>query len=355
MYAFVGDIHLGVKLSNEDFLNSLDLFLYHIRTNKEPCHAIFICGDLFDKRLSIEETKFASTFIAKLCCNFCGKDQTHIPVYFIHGTYSHDLNQYEIYLPLLNKIENVNVFYVKTVDVLTLKNGKRVLCIPHENGNIDYSEFFKDDYDIIVGHGVIASNTKNPCKTDNGIIHSSEQLGDISKICVFGHYHGYTDFGDNVYYTGPWLRWKYGEDEPRVFFFCDDEYNVFTEPNPNALEFKTITIHNPEELRKHIAGDIKTPHRFIIESNSDDMNVYRAIIMNSQTNTNIKFQLTEIIDQDDLRLSMDEVINAQTESAQPVPALITYIKDKFGIDASEKISEYESQINKDKKGTDYND
>lgn len=349
MFAFMSDIHLGVKLSNEDYMNSLEYFLNIIKNHSEECHAIFVCGDLFDKRLTIEEARFASLFITKLCRNQCKPDNSNVPVYFIHGTYSHDLNQYEIYLPMLNAMNDVSVYYTKTVEEVFF-NGKNILCIPHENGDIDYSNYLSKKYDLIVGHGVIASNTSNPCKTNSGIIHSAEQLGKISKLCVFGHYHGYTDFGNNVYYTGPWLRWKYGEDEDRVFFFCDDNMKVFIVPNPYAKEFKTITIHNPEELREYVNTEITSPYRFIIESDSNDITTYKSIIMNTSNNSNIKYQLTEKEDDTDIQLSVDEANEiTNTESSLPIPALAEYIKEKYNIDASEKLTEYENQINKEKK------
>jgi hypothetical protein len=349
MFAFIGDLHLGVKVPNEDFINSLELFINTIKNQSEECRGIFVVGDLFDHRLSINEATFAANFITKLCRNECGKDGKNVPVYFIHGTYSHDLNQYEIFLPLLNSMDDVSVFYTKTAMELIV-DDINILCIPHENGDIDYSQYADKHYDLIVGHGVIASNTKNPCKTKEGIVHSAEQLGNISKLCVFGHYHGYTDFGNNVFYTGPWLRWRYGEDEDRVFFFCDDNMNVFTVPNPYAKEFKTIIIHNPEELRDHVNSEIDTPHRFIIESNPDDMTTYRSIIMSTGNNANLKFQLTEIEDED-VKLTIDEALEiSNNESSQPIPSLITYIKDKYGVDATDKIAEYETQINKEKKG-----
>ena len=91
MIAFLSDIHLGTKLKKSDYLKSLDFFINKIKEHKEPCHCIFVCGDLFDHRLSIEDFRFASIFLLKLVCNECGRDgRTHVPVHFIHGTYSHD-------------------------------------------------------------------------------------------------------------------------------------------------------------------------------------------------------------------------------------------------------------------------
>ena len=352
MYAFIADTHIGVKLPNEDFLKSLNKFLGLIKGHHEECHAIFVAGDLFEHRLSIEEAQFASVFILNIVYNFCGKKgKTHVPVYFVHGTMSHDLDQYNIYFPILDKMPGARVFYAKHVCETELENGKRVLFLPHEYGDIDYKPFFDKEYDIIVGHGTLASNTRNPCKTTSGIVHSAEQLGSISKICVFGHYHGYTDFGNQVYYAGPWLQWKYGEDEKRVFFLCNDNFEVETHPNPYALEFKTIEVSSPEELRDIVAQEIKTPHRFIIQSTSADMETYRGIIMSTKYNSNLKYQLNEIVDEDDLQLTVDEVImhDMSEHASQPIPSLITYIKDKYGIDATDQLADYESQINKEKK------
>lgn len=350
MYAFIADTHLGVKLKKDDFMKSLDMFLGLIKKHKEECHAIIVAGDLFDHRLNVEETKFASYFILNLVMNGCGRNgRTHVPVYFVHGTYTHDQEQYDIFMPLLEKLNNVEVFYIDKACEFTMRDDVKVLFLPQEYGDVNYEKFFADDkhYDMIIGHGPIASNTKNPCKSAKyEVVHSAELLGKLSKLCVFGHYHGFTDFGNNVYYAGPWLQWKYGEDEKKVFFFCNDKYEVETVGNPFAMEFKTFDIRDPEQLRELLSGEIKTPHRFLIESTSSDMETYRGI-MNSVTNPNVKFQLTEIVDEDDLQLTMDEVMDAQMEAAQPVPALITYIKDKYGVDATEKITEYETQIKKE--------
>ena len=55
----------------------------------------------------------------------------------------------------------------------------------------------------------------------------------------------------------------------------------------------------------------------------------------------------EIVDEDDLQLTVDEVLDAQVEASQPIPALVTYIKDKYGVDAEEQLHDYETQINKE--------
>ena len=346
MYAFMADTHLGTKLKTDDYYKSLQLFLEHIKQHKEPCHAIFVAGDLFDHRLTTEEARFAGFFLLNLVCNYCGRNgKTHVPVYFIHGTYSHDYEQYMIYLQLLREINNVEVFYTQTPCIMELANGKRVLCLPQIYGDFDYAPYFEHEYDIIIGHGPLSSKTKNPCAVGNQeIMLSAETLGKISKICVFGHYHGYTDFGNNAFYAGPWLRWRYNEDEPRCFFFSNDQFEVETKPNPIAMEFKTITINDPEQLRSVISQDIKTPHRFVIKPNLEELETYHSIMTINKKNTNLTFQIQPV--------EAEPVVETQEtattdNSLGPIESLISYIKDKYRLDVSNEIQEYSEKIKKE--------
>ena len=348
MYAFIGDLHIGVKLPQLDYLKSLDKFFGLIKEHKEECHCIFVVGDLFDHKLTIEEAKFASLFMVNLVCNNCGRNgRQHVPVHFIHGTYTHDNEQYEIFLPMLEKLPNTEIYYTKTASKGVLHNGKTVLYLPQEYGDIDYSTALSSSYDIIVGHGPVSSLTTAPCKsTQYEILHSAEQLGDISKICVFGHFHGYTDFGNNVYYTGPWLRWKYGEDVPRVFFMCNDNFEVETVPNEFALEFETIQIYSPDELRTEVSKNITNPHRFIIHCKKEELVEYHSIMNAYKKNQFLKYQV--ITDNDTVD---DEVVVNDISSqpiVEPVPALIEYVKDKYDIDVTEEVKDYETKINRDR-------
>lgn len=349
MYAFLADLHLGApRINNVVYLKTLNKFFEIIKSHKEECECIFVCGDLFDHRFNIDESKFASLFLLNLVCNNCGRTHTHVPVHFIHGTYSHDYEQYEIFVPMLQKIDNVEIFYTKETCIGTLKNGKRVLYLPQIYGDFDYNSYLniKDKYDIVVGHGPISSTTKTPCKkADSEILHSAEKLGDISNICVFGHYHGYTDFGNNVYYAGPWLRFNYNEDEPRKFFICDNDFNVELFDNPFAVEYKTINISSPDKLRDAIAQGITTPHRFIIETNKDELQTYHSIMTANKKNDNLKF----IINNKDKNVIDNNALSdstVDTNNIEPISALIQYISDRYNIDTSDQINTYSQKIGK---------
>ena len=60
MYAFLQDIHIGAKYSNESLFKSLNTFFGLIKDHKEKCDCIFVCGDLFEHKLSVEESKTAA-------------------------------------------------------------------------------------------------------------------------------------------------------------------------------------------------------------------------------------------------------------------------------------------------------
>ena len=352
MIAFIADIHLGTKLPQMDYLKSLDKFLGLIKEHEEPCHAIIVLGDLFDHRLSVDEAKFASMFMLLLVCNNCGRNgHQHVPVKFIHGTYTHDYDQYGIYLPILDKIPNTDIFYTNEVCRGTLNNGMKILYLPQQYGDVDYSEALSSEYDIIVGHGPMSSETKQPCKsTQYEILHSVEQLGSISKICVFGHYHNYTDFGNNVFYAGSMLRWMYGEDEQKVFFLCNDNFEVETIPNEFALEYKTVEIDSPEKLRSELSKEINNPHRFIITPNDNtELTEYNAIMNAYKKNPNLKYRVMQCNDNnnDDDNKIVDERIISSNTIVEPIPALLSYIKEKYDADVTEEIKDYENKINRD--------
>lgn len=366
MFAYLCDIHLGTKLPHIDYMKSLNEFLNIIKNHKEECHCIFVCGDLFDHKLNIDELSFASKFLFVLVNNGCGRTTKNVPVHFLHGTYSHDYGQYDIFMPLLKSISS-DVYYTLKKNVNILPHGEKVLYLPQEYGIVDYQSLFEDKYDIIVGHGVISSAIKRVCPCGNNDIEIPiEILGKISKICVFGHYHQYTEFDNNVFYAGSMLRWMYGEDETKYFILSNDNYEIEKYKNPFAKEFKTIKVSSPEELREAISNNknIDTPTRFFINTisinNDTEMNIYKSIIDTNKKNTNLSFKMiindivdinatsddnndNETVNDNDLSTNDNLVIKYE----EPVPALIQYIKDKYNVDLSTIINEYQTKLNQE--------
>ena len=353
MYAFLADVHLGVKLPRDVFFDSLNYLFDIIKKHDEECKQIFVCGDLFDHRLNPSELTFAAEYLVKLICNKCRKDGGNVPVTMIHGTYSHDQEQYMIFIPLIEKMTGVRVRYIQNVSSFKIDDDRiKCLAIPQEYGDIDYTKAFSDKYDIIIGHGPVSSETKSPCPVGSSeILMSVDQLGKISKVCVFGHYHEYTDFGANVFYAGSSLRWRYGEPSKKVFLICDDNWNVTAYDNPFAVEYVAIQVNDIEELREALSQDITTPHRFTIHVNDiNTINEIHALANVYRNNKNISFRILSDMDREDPTLSWKDSTNVPDTSIEPIPSLITYIKDRYNVDSESFIKDYENKI-KQKEGT----
>ena len=356
MILFLADIHIGVKLKTRDFYNSLDvafeMFKKECVINKEKPEAIIICGDLFDHALNIDEMTIAAGILIKLALNGCGDDVVkNLPVHIVEGTFSHDRHQMKIFMSLLKEIPHTNVFYYPEWCKVTFPSGKKVLMLPQEYGDIDYTEAFNDNYDLIVGHGPISSKTKSVINANGTeIMHSVEMLSNISKLCVFGHYHEYTDFGNGVYYAGSMLRFRYGEDTDKMIVMCNDNYEIITNKNPVAKEFKTIEVHDPEQLRDALSNNIESPHRFVIHPKTeDDLRTYHAIMNTTKINQNVKFKVISDEQIDSVENQFHEVEKASTTSSviEPIPSLIDYISEKYKVDTEKEIREYESKIIKE--------
>lgn len=345
MYGFLADIHIGCNIKNEDIIKSLDFYFDIIRKHEETCHQIFVCGDLFDHKLNTEELIFAANIMTKIVCNKCCHNGNNVPVTFIHGTYSHDQEQYKIFIPLIEEITGVRIRYLEHCGTYHLDNNVKVLAIPQEYGDIDYTRAFNDTYDIIIGHGPISSITKTPCPVGSSeICLSADQLGDISKVCVFGHYHQYVNFGKNVFYAGTNLRWKFGEPDEKVFLICDDNYNVTKIKNPYAMEFNKIEITSIDQLRNEISKEIKSPIRFIVHCKENELEEYHSIFNLYKKNKMISCKFMSEKDMDKQIKIMD---NTPVTNIEPIPALLSYIKDKYDVDVREIIEHYVQKINKE--------
>ena len=126
----------------------------------------------------------------------------------------------------------------------------------------------------------------------------------------------------------------------------DYDYKVTTIKNPFALEYKTIEIHNPEELRDEIAKGIVTPHRFVFTPDTEeDMNTYRSIMNVNLKNSNIKY-IVNVKEEPVVGVKEDPEEKKHT-GIEPISSLIEYIQSKYQVDTTKEIKEYESKINKE--------
>jgi hypothetical protein len=266
VFITVSDIHHGAKNADEyrnEFYSHEEslMSVFYELLEEEEFLGIFITGDYYDSKLSLEDkrSKLASAIILDIFqqCKEYNK-------YFIilKGTASHDHRQ-------LDNFKNLELSYdkfriVNTVEVLDI-DGLKTLCIPEEyvvDSNEYYSKFLSDKYDLILGHGMFNYNAFEENSAERSMpsmpIFDENVFVKISPLTIFGHIHTHSSYKDKIYYNGSYSRLCYGEEGPKGFLLTnyEDRNNidvVFIE-NQFAPQYVTyeldelVNIVNAKEL-----------------------------------------------------------------------------------------------------------
>lgn len=218
----IADIHFGVpnvdpkihyQILKEQFIDKI--------SNMNVLHAIFISGDLFDRKVmaNSDTVYYTSLFIQDIVNVAIDKQSTII---LLKGTDSHDSNQLKLFYHYMED-SRVDFRIVETIRFEYI-HGARILCIP-ELYNVPeslYDKVFKYSglYDQCIFHGTI-----NGSVYGNNTIASAKLL-DINhfKNCcgpiIGGHVHTGGCFNSHIYYTGSPIRYRFGEENPKGFLIC---------------------------------------------------------------------------------------------------------------------------------------
>lgn len=249
----LADIHIG-SVRDTDYVlrvieDILDRELVFIKTD-----AVVILGDLFHRSLRVNEdyTKLALKVIGGLI-ERCSKNKCKIRM--IYGTEGHEAGQYHLITQYPGTID-VDLKVITKVCSEELFPGTRVLYLPEEyitDPNTYYEEAFSEHYDYIFGHGIIqegmpmigpesaGSGEKRPARFKSG------QLAAAGDLVVFGHYHCFTDLGNNVYYLGSLFRDSFGEETPKGYGVVEDGKFRFIE-NIEAYVYRTYEYPEDSEI-----------------------------------------------------------------------------------------------------------
>lgn len=249
------DIHIG---SIKDIA-----YVYNVITDIIEKEVIFkktdlvvICGDYFHRLFKVNEDFVAlSINVMSYLIRACKRNDTKIRI--VYGTESHEMNQYRLFnYHMTSERIDMKVYDTVTEEII---NGEHFLFIPEEyiSGKHEfYKKYFNKHYDYIFGHGVIEEGMPMvvPYSTGNHDEKQvprfkSQELGDISDLCIFGHYHCYTDMGDNVYYLGSLFRDSFGEETPKGYGIIEDGKFTFVE-NKEAYVYKTYEFDQSSEIYK---------------------------------------------------------------------------------------------------------
>lgn len=262
---YIADIHFGVpnldpklefEILKEQYLDKIN--------EMNVLHAIFIAGDLFDRKVmaNSDVVYYASLFIQCIVDIAIRKQST---VVLLKGTDSHDSDQLKLFYHYISD----NRVDFRIIDTIKFEwiHGAKILCIPELYNIPDYiyDNVFKYSglYDQCVFHGTV-----NGSVYGNNTI-ASARLLDIEdfKNCVGpivgGHVHTGGCFNSHIYYTGSPIRYKFGEENTKGFLVgvhdLDSRYYIMHLEEIKSFRYDTILLDDilssdPKEVIEYISN-----------------------------------------------------------------------------------------------------
>ena len=260
--AHIGDIHFGA-FDTDILLRELKHKFIKPMKKMPKLDVIFIEGDLYNHELSLNSKGAYNSFKFKEMLEEVAYKQS-AKIRAIKGTKSHDFNQ----LKNLKFGNKVDFQVINKVCKEKLFDDYKVLYLPEEYMK-DPEEYYKDYldvkddyYDVIIGHGSFEETSFNNFNSESQI--STAPIFNSKKICKicrglisFGHIHDAVILRNQIYYTGSFSRWCYGEENPKGFYFSlynteTGHYKIVPVINTMARTFitKNMTkyiLNNPIE------------------------------------------------------------------------------------------------------------
>jgi DNA repair exonuclease SbcCD nuclease subunit len=254
----IGDIHYDASDPVKLYENLKKVFLKKIEDEGEDLDVIFLTGDLFHNKVSMNSVsgKMVLRFVYELL-NLCKK--FNIKVRAISGTRTHDFNQMDNFKPYEL---DYDFRVISKTEVEEIFPDMFVLFVPEEYMD-DQKEYYKEfvgecdeetKYDMMIFHGTwdfVAfddqiSESERPIK-GSPVFSFKEWSEYVWGPIMGGHIHTHYAYKNKVYYTSSFTRWVYGEPKPKGFLeFTYDtetlEYDVEFIENPMAPRFDTYRV-----------------------------------------------------------------------------------------------------------------
>jgi hypothetical protein len=213
---------------------------------EEDFIGVAITGDWFDKKLDMNDprAKLGVSIMVDIL-NRCIQHEKELVV--IRGTYSHDLNQ-------LNVFEELTALYDKFHLINTVRQirfgGLKTLCIPEEYPtDVDeyYADAFSKKYDLILGHGFFDFNCFDANDAEKTIpqmpVFEADVICALAPLTIFGHDHTHRNYEKKIWYNGSFSRLCHNEESPKGFLYVEyDKKKPVVHFVENALAPKYITV-----------------------------------------------------------------------------------------------------------------
>ena len=296
----IGDLHFGAS-DPKTLLYELQKEFIEYLERMEVIDLIVIVGDLLHNKLSLNSltARLTMEFLRRLI-KVAREKSSKLRI--IKGTESHDNKQLEL-LDIITSIDNsVDIKTISSVMEEDIFDNLKVLYIPEEyvmNKEDYYKDFFKNNYDLIFGHGLFHETSFHAINQESEITHPKAPIFDSKKfidICrgpiFFGHIHKSQSIKNRIFYTGSFTRWCYGEEEDKGFYITtyNTETNDFKEEfikNKLANLYNTVTIDILD-----VTSEIDKQFEIINRIIDDSRDTNTRIVLNIDNNEKYKSYLS---------------------------------------------------------------
>ncbi len=253
-YLVMSDLHLGHNKNNANYIIAgLNKFFLQYRKTLLTIDILFIAGDLFDKLLATNSNDYI--LINKWLINLIKfVSANSIKLRVLHGTLSHDQNQFNVFYNILSGLKiDIDFKYYDDVAIETI-NDVVTLYVPDEFGDTD--DILKavksklallnlTSIDIAIMHGNF--DYQLPITLPSAL-DSKRFLNLITGPISIGHIHTHSVF-KRIIAQGSFDRLHHNEEEDKgavVIDFnpLDKTYSFNFLTNNNTMIFKTININN---------------------------------------------------------------------------------------------------------------
>lgn len=245
----IADIHFGKRKENESLYKELNkYFLSSIR--EKGADLVVLLGDLTDTKLQLnsEAVMYYNKFMDDL---HRLAESMDFMIIAVNGTFSHERNQIKSFSHYFDKkliyFDKPGSFFYKNLGFYILP--EEYSRTKEEQANLDYDLKHMDCYSFVFGHGMFDHAGAAAIQSDSTKTRMTwnwKQFEKVKHRVVFGHIHIGTKY-KNVIYCGSFSRDKFGEEEPKGFYYFNVENGVLVE------EKKIINKDAPKYIYVYVA------------------------------------------------------------------------------------------------------
>lgn len=282
----LSDLHFGnPRIDATELFRKLKHYAY---PQIKKSHLVILAGDIYDRLLTVNSKSYLYTmqFIDDL---FRMSDDTGCQIRLLHGTYSHDRDQLDVFHTLASPHTRYKIIKEISSEVITdFQNGASrldpsiQLRIGYIPDNLPYREVSAvidnlnksmtvtniTHLDLLIGHGTFAHTLPDniPLPPLTFTLDTFKDV--VDGIIVMGHIHVHSH-KSNVYYCGSFERMSHNEEEYKGFYSFDwsnkqwrakfihnEEATPFVSVNLTEMDVAQVTRQYIDFIDKSIPNKI---------------------------------------------------------------------------------------------------